>query len=171
MGKGLTILDRHNPKVVLNSWDLPNSVQEVVLKDELLYLACSDSEIVILDFQNVSNMFKVGGIGIKGEATDILIIEENFAFIAMWDHGLEVFNVSSTSNPVKIGEFNDGGNSLNVLVLDEYLFVAEYQGGLEILKMDKKENSATIPGFSLTSVMIACLILLIIAIKKDLLRP
>ena len=167
VGKGLTILDRHNPTIVMNSWDLQNSVQEVVLKDELLYLACSDSEIVILDFQNVSNLFKIGSFGIKGEATDILITEENIAYVVMWDHGLEIFNISTTLDTVKIGEFDDGGNSLNVLVLEEYLFVAEYQGGLEILKIDKKENHVTTPGFSDVSVMITSLILLIRYFKKS----
>ena len=167
VGKGLTILDRHNPTIVMNSWDLQNSVQEVVLQNELLYLACSDSEIVILDFQNVSNLFKIGSIGIKDEATDILITEENIAVVVMWDQGLEIFNISTTLDPIKIGEFNDGGNSLNVLIFDEYLFVAEYEGGLEILKMDIRESNVTIPGFFDVSVLIGCLALLVIYFKKD----
>jgi hypothetical protein len=167
VGKGLTILDRHDPTIVLNSWILQDSVQETVLRNELLYLACSDSEITILDFQNVSNLFKVGSIDIKGEATDILITEENIIVVVMWDHGLEMFNISTTLNPVKIGEFDDGGNSLNVLKIEEYLFVAEYQGGLEILKMIKIESNETIPGFFGVSELIGCLVLFVIFSKKD----
>ena len=167
VGKGLTILNRHNPSVVLNTWLLSNSMQEAVLIDDLLYLACSDNNIKIIDIQNVSSLLEVGNIEIKGEATDILITEDNLAFILMWDHGLEIFNVTSISQPVKIGEFDDGGHSLNILVYGEYLLVAEHQGGLEILLMEEQINPLSIPGFSIDLVSITCLVILLIFARRN----
>jgi hypothetical protein len=58
--------------------------------------------------------------------------------------GLEILDVSNVNNPTRLGNIDDGGAALGVVVGGSYAYVADYNDGLDILKIKMRSDSITV---------------------------
>ncbi len=102
---------------------------------------------------NIVSFEKIGQIDTPGMARH-LVIRDNIAFVTDMGSmtstygGLFIYNVSDPTAPTELGHFYDGGRSHELLVEDNIAYVADNNGGLEIINITVLTNPVKIGDFN-----------------------
>jgi len=110
----------------------------VVVRDNLAYVAASDSGLLVINVANSTNPMLVGRCGSLNSATGICL-SCNFAFVTNWWGGLWVVDVIDPANPVEVGYCSLPTICRNVAVSDSYAYVAG-SWGLRIIDVENPSN-------------------------------
>ncbi len=148
--KILNISDPTVPTEIYYSTDVSVG-QNFAVSDNLLYIPDSDFGLRIYDISNPSDTIKIGQKRLSGECMKCVIEKKGahiYAFLTAMDSGLIVLDVTNPQNLIELAQWNDGGKSFSPFVQNDLVYVAEFEAGLEILKIEgispSTENTSTI---------------------------
>ncbi len=130
----IDISDPTNPLKMSRFFD-GGLAQEVVVRDDIAYVAdCSDG-LEIINVSNPSNPVKIGSYKITNMYTTSVKLFGDFAFIGDLHHGLIRLNITNLSDPVKITSIPYSCPSLEVST--NFLVTINHDhGGLEIRDLE-----------------------------------
>ncbi|MFX1535539.1 MAG: LVIVD repeat-containing protein [Promethearchaeota archaeon] len=147
------LLDSYSPANV-DFWD-------PMIYGDYLYVgnhALNGGELQIYNITDPTDMVQIGEFD-DGGSIMTFNLNDTLAFVADYTDGVEVVDITDPTNPVEIGSFYDGGHAKEVVVKNNLLFVADREDGLEILQAEMITEA--VPGFGITSGLIAVLIIVV----------
>jgi len=117
------------------SIDLPGYADFITIDHErqLAFLACGTAGLQIVDYADTTNVRHVGSYDGSGYAKEV-VLHDNKAFVAAENGGLQVVDVTTPSSPELIGII-DADYLLGITCNDEYIFVADEEAGVLIIKI------------------------------------
>jgi hypothetical protein len=113
--------------------------QDVIKKDNLLYVAQGEAGLLILDVSNPQNpeVVSVTTEGVRGYSSKV-IIEENVAYIASGTYGITLIDVEDPAQTEVTGWYLEVVQpSRNLYIMDKYLFTAISEKGVQIVFVEK----------------------------------
>ena len=120
----------------LSGWcDTPGYAEDLtVLEDQsVAFLACGTAGLQIIDYSDTSNVHIIGSYDGTGYAKELFYKDQKIYMTAELS-GLEVVDVSDFTNPVELGVV-DTEFALGIEVDDEYVYIADEDQGLVIIKI------------------------------------
>ncbi len=116
-----------------------------VARQECNYL-CSGS-LLVIDVSEPTRPRHVGSLATQGGAFDVALMGSN-AYVAVGNCGegeckgkmgsLQIIDVTSPTTPREVGIFDTPGLAIGVMVAGDYAYVANYDGGLLILRITRR---------------------------------
>jgi len=107
------------------------------------YVAACESGVHVVDVSDPDNPRTVKVYDTPGCATDV-VVEGEYAYIADGWAGLRVLFVANPASPVEVG-FYDTVNAIDVKKAGDFIFIADEQGGLLILRSLGLSHRAYLP--------------------------
>ncbi|MHA1742769.1 MAG: hypothetical protein ACTSV6_00795, partial [Candidatus Heimdallarchaeota archaeon] len=78
----------------------------------------------------------MSSVFLSSDTHAISIMNGNYSCVANGGDGVSFFNVTNKNEPQKMGTFYDGGNANDVAFDGKFIYVADFEDGLEILGKD-----------------------------------
>ena len=156
---GFQVIDISNPTnpTIVGSADTPGSAHGVYVSGSYAYVADWGSGLQVVDVSNPAN-------SIVGSADAVYVngvfVSGNYAYVTADDvaadnSGLKVVDVSNPANPTIVGSSDTPGNPSKVFVSGSYVYVADTDSGLTVLRafepctdvtlVDSSTVTATVP--------------------------
>ncbi len=162
-------LDSNNITLIYHFTDTV-SYQDFFVHKGLLYTTNTEFGLKIFDISNPRQIMQIGEKNI-GRSHGLVIKEENgnlLAFVATWESGLQILDVGDPTEIIIVAQYNDGGENIMVTTNNDYVYVAEFSYGLEILKINTPEDySTSFQGFESFLLILGGLVgLIILKIQK-----
>ena len=114
------------------------SVNEILIENNIAYLADGFGGVVIVDVSNPQSPIKLGEFN-EGGRTYGLCYSNDMLFVANYELGLQILNVEDPTHPTKLGSFYDGGNATGVTVRGNRAYLADGSDGFEIIDISNPE--------------------------------
>ncbi len=133
---GLLIVDISDPKnpVLRSTYDTPGNAVGLVVDGEYAFIA-DTSGMQIVNITDVDNPSFAGEFYALGGAVDI-DISGNQAYLAANEYGIQIVNITNPRHPISIDVCNTY-NATGVKREGEYVYVADYNGGLQVIEVAK----------------------------------
>jgi hypothetical protein len=103
-----------------------DSIVDMRIADQKLYLAAGSAGIFIVDISNPYYVKLLGSLDTPGNAQK-LFVTENIIFVADGSAGLREIDVSDVSSPVEVGSFVQQGDTTSVVVAGDSAYVTVEQ--------------------------------------------
>jgi hypothetical protein len=116
------------------SYDMPGDTQEVIIKEDLAYVADGCQGLQVIDVSSPSQPIALGAYNTPDFATDLAILDHT-AYIADRKEGLRAVNISNPSNLSEIGSYNTLGSPEAVVVIGSTAYVADGSAGLKLVNI------------------------------------
>jgi hypothetical protein len=113
-------------------------VREILIVNNIAYLADDFGGVVIVDVSNPQSPIKLGEFN-EGGRTRGLCYNDDLLFVANYELGLQILDVSDPTQPTKLGTFYDGGNASSVCVRGDRAYLADGFDGFEIIDISSPE--------------------------------
>jgi len=113
-------------------------VREILIEDNIAYLADDFGGVVIVDITNPQSPIKLGEFN-EGGRTYGLYYSNDLLFVANYELGLQILDVSDPTQPTKLGTFYDGGNASSIAVRGNRAYLADGLDGFEIIDISNPE--------------------------------
>ena len=113
-------------------------VREILIENNIAYLADDYGGIVIVDITNPQFPVKLGEFN-EGGRTYGLCYSNDLLFVANYHLGLQIIDVSDPTQPIKLSTFYDGGNASSVTVRGDRAYLADGDDGFEIIDISNPE--------------------------------
>lgn len=113
-------------------------VREILIENNIAYLADDFGGVVIVDITNPQSPIKLGEFN-EGGRTYGLCYSDNLLFVANYELGLQILDVNDPTQPTKLGTFYDGGNARSVTVRGDRAYLADSDDGFEIIDISNPE--------------------------------
>ncbi|MGB3219215.1 MAG: hypothetical protein WBD79_17590, partial [Anaerolineae bacterium] len=142
VGPRLVILDVSNPAsptLLGQSSVLPGIIYDLVVANNVAYVAYGDSGLQIIDVSNPANPVRRGGYDTPGYARGVAVAG-SLAYVADYYSGLQIIDVSNPANPVRRGGYDTPGYAWGVTVADSLVYVADSYRGLQIIDVSNPAN-------------------------------
>ncbi len=138
---GLEIASLANPTAPTLLSELPVLMNEgdtaVVVADHHAYIAAGDQGLRIIDIADPKAPVEIGAFNPPSAWLSDIELVDNLAYIAGGD--LYIVDVSDPHNPVSVAVFDTPGSVNGISVVGDYLYVADGNAGLTILKVMAKQ--------------------------------
>jgi hypothetical protein len=133
MYDGLKVVDVSNPNSpsLLAEWQ-EDWVEALDVSEERVYLIAG-SELHTIDVSNPVSPSLMSSYRVSG-AQEVQVIN-NVAYIASQSKGVQVVDVSNPQAPITITSYDTPGHSYDLEVVGDLVFVADIDGGLQILRL------------------------------------
>ncbi|MCF2144274.1 MAG: hypothetical protein K9W42_11295 [Candidatus Heimdallarchaeota archaeon] len=131
----LNISDITHPKKIITLAN-SQSVGSATVSNEFLYLTLMEGGFSIYNITNTTNIEKMSSVFLSSDTLAISIMNGNYSCVANGGNGVSFFNVTNKNEPQKMGTFYDGGNANDVAFDGKFIYVADFEDGLEILGKD-----------------------------------
>ncbi|MFC1878056.1 hypothetical protein ACFL2E_12440, partial [Thermodesulfobacteriota bacterium] len=126
-------LDSGNRRFVIGTIDTPSYAHDIVIRENMAYIADDASGLQVIDISNATNPQIIQTENTPGLAKGI-VLSGSYAYIADGDHGLQVIDISNPGNPQIIGNGVDTpGDAQFVDVSGNRAYIADGPGGLQII--------------------------------------
>lgn len=125
----------------VSGWtDTPGYAEAVTIKDNesIAFMACGTAGLQIVDFSDSTNLHIVGSYDGKGHAKELLYKNDK-VYLTARTGGLQIIDVSDVTNPVLLG-LVEMEYALGLDADDNYIYVADENGGLIIVSIPKPEK-------------------------------
>lgn len=119
------------------------AVREILIENNLAYLADDYGGVVIVNITNPQSPIKLGEFN-EGGRTYGLCYSDDLLFVANYDLGLQILDVTDPTQPTKLGTFYDGGNATSVAVRGNRAYLADWEDGFEIIDISNLETPTEI---------------------------
>ncbi|MEE9574358.1 MAG: hypothetical protein V3W20_14985 [Candidatus Neomarinimicrobiota bacterium] len=119
------------------------AVREILIENNLAYLADDYGGVVIVDITNPQSPIKIGEFN-EGGRTYGLCFSDDLLFVANYDLGLQILDVTDPTQPTILGTFYDGGNATSVAVRGNRAYLADWEDGFEIVDISNPETPTEI---------------------------
>ncbi|MGB4978856.1 MAG: PA14 domain-containing protein, partial [Anaerolineae bacterium] len=126
---------------------LPGLIYDLVVANNVAYVADGSIGLQIIDVSNPANPVHRGGYDTPGDAWGIAVAG-SLAYIADWGGGLQIIDVSNPANPVGRGGYGTSGAARDVTLVGNLAFVAAELGGIEIVDVNVPTNPLRRGGFN-----------------------
>lgn len=114
------------------------------VQGNLLYLG-EQNQFIVMDISNSQNpsvLCNVGNLG--GGSIRALEIYGGLAYFAMDNEGFKIINITNPTNPTTIiAQYNTFGHVYDLQVRGKFAYIADYEGGLKIIDLQKNELTGT----------------------------
>lgn len=124
--------DTGNKKAILGSVDTPGSANDVVVVDNIAYVADGSSGLQIIDVSNPESPEIIGSVDTPGYANGVTV-ENGIAYVADRYSGLQVIDVSDPSEPNIIGSVDTPHEACAVTVAANIAYVSDFYSGLQVI--------------------------------------
>ena len=111
---------------------MPSEISGLAKAGNYLFAADHNGHLYVFDLSNPDTLIEVGTTS-DSAIFNGLVIANNYAFSAS-SSGVSVFNVGAPSRPSYAGHYPLPDHAWNVTTAGNYVFVADVEGGLFILK-------------------------------------
>ncbi len=140
----LVIADISNPLTssTVGIVPLPSAAYDVVVEENIAYVAAGSSGLQIVDISNPAEPVLVGSENTTGYATGIDVCQ-GMAYIADSSSGLQLIDVSDVVNPQSISCIPTS-DANSVMVVGNTAYVADGQSGLKIIDVSNFHEPFTI---------------------------
>ncbi|MGM0484424.1 MAG: FlgD immunoglobulin-like domain containing protein [Candidatus Krumholzibacteriota bacterium] len=160
---GLRVLSFADIDAVMAEYPVPGKCYGFDISGGYLYLAAAESGLYILDIGDPESPALIStfdtdldALEADGYAVDVTIAGD-YAYVSEWGEAVVVVDISDPANPVLAGysELEDptGGPAVNwpwgVAVNDTLVYVADYTGGLKVLRASPSYGNSSYVGRSL----------------------
>ncbi len=119
------------------------AVKEILIENNLAYLADDLGGVVIVNITNPQSPTKLGEFN-EGGRTYGLCYSNDLLFVANYDLGLQILDVTDPTQPTKLGTFYDGGNASSIAVRGNRAYLADWEDGFEIVDISNPETPTEI---------------------------
>lgn len=109
-------------------------VNDLVLIDNMLYLAAGGDGLVIFDVSNPADPIRLGELATPGTAAE-LVVKGSFAFLADGPGGLRVIDVSNPLNPFEIAAYDRVFDTSQVAVDRSRIWLLDPDGMAFVFRM------------------------------------
>ncbi|HQF43098.1 MAG TPA: hypothetical protein PK073_09290 [Ignavibacteriaceae bacterium] len=115
--------------------DTPGYAVDVITHPtkQVAFLACGTGGLVIIDYADTLNLKILGSFNTGGYAKE-LAYKDNKIFVTTETRGLQIIDVSDLSKPKRIATVSTK-YAIGVYVEDQYVYVADQQEGIVVVKM------------------------------------
>lgn len=131
----LNISDITNPVKVASITDFTD-VGTITIAGDFLYLVKIGGGFSIYNISDTTNIEKTATVSLNSSTLSMVIINGNYSCVANGLEGVHFFNLTKKTAPQKMGKFYDGGNANDVAFDGTFIYVADFEDGLEILGKD-----------------------------------
>ncbi len=135
---GLRVINISNPEAPWEEgfYDAPDlTANGVFVSGDYAYVIDDTSGLAIVDVSYPRDPLQVGFLEIPGEPQDIYVDSDGeYAFVASGSDGLRVIDVSVPKSPQEVGFYDTPGTAQGLDVVGDYVYMADGEGGLRILK-------------------------------------
>ena len=140
---GLLIFDISDPDAVVKTsvLKLGNAVQNLHVKDGMVYIADADHDLIIVDATNKYAPFLIDSFDLSVTVALDVFVDEDIAFVACGQDGLKVVNVTDPNASVVIDTV--GGAMVDVqsiTVSDHIAYLAMVGHGFQIMNFTDPNN-------------------------------
>ncbi len=134
----IDLADLDNPQI--NHIRTPGVwVQQIVKRENLLYLAAKLNGVLIYDLSGVAAPRQISKFR-TGYNTMMVQVEDDIAYIADGPGGLLTLNISNPAFPVMADRFNPGGFVGNLYKSGSYAYLANRKTGLQIVNVNDSKK-------------------------------
>jgi hypothetical protein len=123
-------------------------VNDLIVKDDLAYLALGRAGLVIVDASIPDNPEEIGSFDTRGSANAVAKAGEN-AYIADGRDGLRIMDVSNPYFPREIGAFNTPGYAQDLDVIKNVAYLADGRSGLLLINVKDKRKPFLVSSYSI----------------------
>jgi hypothetical protein len=134
LNEGLRIINITNPAnpVEIASTKILKPLYSVSLAGNFAYVGSANFGVRVLDVSN-PEMIPIVKYLNSGRGYNTLI-SENFVYISGGYEGMFVYDITDPGDPVRVTEYNTPGHVYDVFVENNYVYLADYNAGFDILK-------------------------------------
>ncbi len=147
-GGGLRIVNVANPAkpVEVGSLDTPGSVYDLALVGHYVYL--------VDDLYPAATRLRVVDVSVPAQPTEVasypfdaadIAIAGKYAFLAGGLDGVRVLDITDPVHPVEVAHYDTPGDAQGVTVAGDYVYVADRNGGLLILRLQTSPTRTPTP--------------------------
>lgn len=147
----------------LGSYDFGERALEISVENNYLYAGLFHQNVVILDISNYENIVEISTYNTVNPVYANLV-HNDILYLANSYSGFEIVDVSDKTNPVCLGTFYDGGFAKDLVIRDNYVFIADNNDAIEILKITGLDTNKS-PGFGIEVLISATLFIFFIKKK------
>lgn len=139
---GLRIMNITNPRapeMLDASTSGVTNARGLAVEGELLYLTGATAGLKVVNVTNPRDAFAIASTG----TTDAegVYVDGNYAYIGTGsNYGISVINITDPMNPVEVWHQATPSYVWSLKVVGEYLYVADYSGGLRIYKTAERKE-------------------------------
>ena len=133
---GLMVLDISDPSdpVKIGNIDTEGSANGVFIRGDFAYVAEGDNGLLIFDISVPYDPVEAG-IYTVGGASKVSVFD-NYAYVANGDYGLRIVDITDPFDPFEADVFETGGYVQDVFVTENDIYVADWKGGVSIVKYE-----------------------------------
>ena len=102
--------------------DTPGSAMKLALSGQYLYVADSDSGLLVISIADPRHPVEVGHCAMPSSVNDV-VVNGSYAYVADGDSGLGVISIADPSHPVEVGHCYSPGGAW-VAVSGDYAYLA-----------------------------------------------
>lgn len=134
IGANLEIMNFSNPAEPqpMGTVTLSGLINDIAKNGEMLYIACQNQGMRILDVFGPHLPYQVGSLDTDGGIYEIAIAG-SYAYIADGMDGLRIVDVSDPANPIQVGWHNIVGISRGVAVSGDLAYIGAGAHGLKVI--------------------------------------
>ena len=125
--------------VPVETVSMPETVQQFLVEEGYLYMACGYNGLLIYDLQDPENPISLSQIYITGFVYK-LSKSGDLIYLTVGESGVEVIDVSQPESPVLLDECNISGFSWHALRDGDYVLVASGEEGIISLNSMKEDS-------------------------------
>ena len=149
---GIEILDVSQPNEtteIRQYYEEISSFSELVIKDDLLYTAASQSGLVIFNISDVLESFApLCHMYDIANTTDFIAIENNLVILGINRKGFAIINVTDPRNPNVLSHVDVITDAYNVEVNNDLVYVVGFTTGVKIYNITNPENPSEIAHYT-----------------------
>jgi hypothetical protein len=123
-------------------YNVPGYENGLFLDSTLLYVACGELGLQIVDMSDISNPSIIGACDTKGYANEVFV-RDTLVYIADGREGLTILNAADPTSPYIIGVYDTSDDALGLCVKGDTAFVADENAGYVVLDV----SDPTLPQF------------------------
>ncbi|MFI0608847.1 MAG: LVIVD repeat-containing protein [Anaerolineae bacterium] len=126
--------DPAQPRLLGESDELPDLLQDIVLRDDIALVAAGNAGLWLLDVSDPGAPHVLGSLDTPGMARGVAVAGD-LAYVADGPTGLLVVDISHADRPRLLGMADTPGDAGDVLVRDGHAYVADWTGGLRVFNI------------------------------------
>ena len=122
------------------------SVEDIAIYDKYIYIASCEQGIQVAEFGEEKNIINRGDYKELPGCAVSVAVTKNFLLAAHQEKGLRVYSLELVLSPKQINDIDTPGSANDVVIKGEYAYVADGEGGLQVIDWDGLVREAQLFG-------------------------
>ena len=137
VGPRLLVLDAADPSAPVEigrSAPMPNTVEDVVVRDGYAYVAAELYGLRVLSVADPANPVEVASLD-TADCAAAVFLAGDLAYVADRYEGLVIVSIANPADPRLLAALDTPGNAQDVVVRNDYAYVADGSGGVCVISV------------------------------------